>query len=816
MDQCIEKLIQFDPNTIESAMATQMNNNNALSDDDADVVVESEEVQHPIAAKKLDVASGSQQKDDTKKTPWPSYQNTGFSSVNAPLPNNNRYVSKQPRLMANSTDKHPDVPDIIKHIELNHRILICLRGAPGSGKSHLARSIVDRTMHGDYDNHIFSTDDFFYDRRTKRYIYDRSKLSQAHDQNQFRVTQRAMNGWSPIFIDNTNMKWWEMFPYIKAAVQHNYIVKILEPNTPWRISVGKLAQRNKHNVDQESIARMLNNYEPGTVNDILRTMQIHNYAMTPHLRCFPDIQVPVEQPVSRPNESRFTSKEQRSRRQENTNRNMFDHRMPSASDAQLSNFTEQWPAFEEEQTTFWNAEYEAKAKADKLLPKPQRKPTGNMSVAHMYDLLQDKSSTKTTTSAKEEDSAFISKKHKKDCPNENQSFQSVRQIYPQIPIALLWDLFEKCGGDGNWTMDILLNENETKEIEMLQSQEEIDRDNFGCDCEKPPALSGEFSQAVEAFPAEWLKDARGQPSPSRIQRRQKANNTNENEVLKHMEQQFVISDKHYSNHSRKIRRGATATNPIATTSSSQATASTSQLISSDDNINEDDEMIEIDLGIELVCQLDKNFGSNTFKSDSLKDIKTKVFMPKSLGQQLYATWIESLYHQIEEQKQQSIKEDEEFAKELQSKSSESQVLFDVPQNPSNIQNIADMEYAWKAYNSNSNEWAQTTREDLAMKLTKAKLFEIFPNVERDQLISVFSVYGNQFDKTVEFFKENIKTDIDQQMQAKSQELVTQAREAQEVNILYFSEKHSTVEFPHSNHILNTNNNSTVDATSNAN
>lgn len=47
------------------------------------------------------------------------------------------------------------------------------------------------------------------------------------------------------------MKWWEMFPYFKIAVQNNYIIKILEPNTPWKISVGKLAQRNKHNVDQE-------------------------------------------------------------------------------------------------------------------------------------------------------------------------------------------------------------------------------------------------------------------------------------------------------------------------------------------------------------------------------------------------------------------------------------------------------------------------------------------------------------------------------------------------------------------------------------
>lgn len=252
-------------------------------------------------------------------------------------------------------------------------------------------------------------------------------------------------------------------------------------------------------------------------------------------------------------------------------------------------------------------------------------------------------------------------------------------------------------------MDILLNESETKDIQTLNSREEIERDNFSCDCDK--SLSADFSHAVDAIPVEWLRDNRAQTQqPARNQRRQRQNVFNENDMLKHIEQQFVISDTHYSDHARKIRdsrRGASA--PISTaitttttaTTCNPSTAKASCSISPDDNINEDDEMIEIDLGIELVCQLDQKFGSNTFQSDTLKDIKTKVFMPKSLGQQLYATWIESLYHQIEEQKQQSIKDDEEFAKELQVKQPQVQNLFEVVQTNSNVQNIADMEYAWK-------------------------------------------------------------------------------------------------------------------------
>lgn len=104
------------------------------------------------------------------------------------------------------------------------------------------------------------------------------------------------------------------------------------------------------------------------------------------------------------------------------------------------------------------------------------------------------------------------------------------------------------------------------------------------------------------------------------------------------------------------------------------------------------------------------------------------------------------------------------------------------QSKPNIQNIAEMEYTWKAYSANPNEWKQTTPEDLATKLTKAKLFEIFPNVERQQLIDVFSSYGNQFSKTVDFFKESLKSDIADKMQSSGQELVNQARiEAQAVS-----------------------------------
>lgn len=178
----------------------QSSNNNINPGDDIDVVIESIEIQHQQPN-----ATGATDVSNQKQSPWPSnmsfascfQHNTGFSNANLGFNSRHRNGSpqvKQPRLASNTIDKHPAVPEIIKDIESNYRVLIIMRGAPGSGKSFLARAIIDRTMNGDYANHIFSTDDFFIDPRTKKYIFDRSKLSQNHESNQIRTAQRTLQG----------------------------------------------------------------------------------------------------------------------------------------------------------------------------------------------------------------------------------------------------------------------------------------------------------------------------------------------------------------------------------------------------------------------------------------------------------------------------------------------------------------------------------------------------------------------------------------------------------------------------------------------
>jgi len=37
-----------------------------------------------------------------------------------------------------------------------------------------------------------------------------------------------------IVIDNTHTQKWEARPYVRAALQKGYKIKILEPSTPWK------------------------------------------------------------------------------------------------------------------------------------------------------------------------------------------------------------------------------------------------------------------------------------------------------------------------------------------------------------------------------------------------------------------------------------------------------------------------------------------------------------------------------------------------------------------------------------------------------
>uniref|UniRef100_A0A1B6FC02 Smr domain-containing protein n=1 Tax=Cuerna arida TaxID=1464854 RepID=A0A1B6FC02_9HEMI len=141
------------------------------------------------------------------------------------------------------------------------KLMVILRGPPGSGKSYLAQKIltesgIDPAVH---KSHIFSSDDFFV--RKNVYVYVPDQLSQAHMWNQHNVVTAIREEVSPIIIDNTNTQAWEMRVYAEAAVSGGYDIEILEPSTWWFAKVNELTKRNTHGVPKAKIRSMIDRYE---------------------------------------------------------------------------------------------------------------------------------------------------------------------------------------------------------------------------------------------------------------------------------------------------------------------------------------------------------------------------------------------------------------------------------------------------------------------------------------------------------------------------------------------------------------------------
>ena len=151
-----------------------------------------------------------------------------------------------------------------------------MRGVSGSGKSTLANSLAE-------PSNIFSTDDFFV--HEDDYIFDPSKLGEAHKWNQDRANEAMSKGITPIVIDNTNTQAWEAKAYVESADRHDYkLIIIKEPDSPiWKeilniIKNGgdfeevanELSRINKHDVPKEVILGMLQRYEPDITVDKIR------------------------------------------------------------------------------------------------------------------------------------------------------------------------------------------------------------------------------------------------------------------------------------------------------------------------------------------------------------------------------------------------------------------------------------------------------------------------------------------------------------------------------------------------------------------
>ena len=129
--------------------------------------------------------------------------------------------------------------------------LVIIRGLPGAGKSHIAR-----TEFPEYT--LLEADDFFIDVKTKRYVFDSKFLAHAHHACQERAKALLEKG-EKVVVANTFSRLWEIAPYLEMAKKPP-VYKIVGDWT------------SIHNVPTHSINNMRDRWEDYP-NEIL----IHNW-----------------------------------------------------------------------------------------------------------------------------------------------------------------------------------------------------------------------------------------------------------------------------------------------------------------------------------------------------------------------------------------------------------------------------------------------------------------------------------------------------------------------------------------------------------
>lgn len=133
----------------------------------------------------------------------------------------------------------------------NQGDLILLRGLPGSGKTTLAKVILQ--LPSNTEPEVLSADDFF-ENKDGEYIFDASKLKEAHNYCQFRCSERMRQQKAKIVVANTFTQEWEMDEYFKMAERYNYRVHTV-------IVENRHGNQNIHGVPEDKLQQMKDRFQ---------------------------------------------------------------------------------------------------------------------------------------------------------------------------------------------------------------------------------------------------------------------------------------------------------------------------------------------------------------------------------------------------------------------------------------------------------------------------------------------------------------------------------------------------------------------------
>lgn len=128
--------------------------------------------------------------------------------------------------------------------------LILLRGLPGSGKTTLGNIILKNFLTDQPD--VLSADDFFIN-EDGAYVFDATKLKEAHNDCLLRCANKMKNQIFRIVVANTFTQEWEMEKYYEIAERYNYRVHSI-------IVENRHNGENIHGVPSEKLEQMKNRF----------------------------------------------------------------------------------------------------------------------------------------------------------------------------------------------------------------------------------------------------------------------------------------------------------------------------------------------------------------------------------------------------------------------------------------------------------------------------------------------------------------------------------------------------------------------------
>jgi predicted ABC-type ATPase len=132
--------------------------------------------------------------------------------------------------------------------------LIIMRGLPGCGKSTLATHHKTEAIKAGLSCIICATDDFIM--VDGEYKLEREKFGWYHKQNFLKAQQAIIDETNVVIIDNTNVDTNAIRPYVEIALEGDYIVHLIDVDTPWAKDVNGCIMHGSHGVPQSSYDSM--------------------------------------------------------------------------------------------------------------------------------------------------------------------------------------------------------------------------------------------------------------------------------------------------------------------------------------------------------------------------------------------------------------------------------------------------------------------------------------------------------------------------------------------------------------------------------